>query len=249
MPTASARKKFTASESVYLSYYVKYDTSWIGSQDEEDGGPHITHFMTDAQPSDYGAPACSYLTTYSETYTLVDSPYRIYPVFAMQDCLRINSTDCTPPCDLTATTESRAIAGCNGFMEDQATGTLYTCYGAYNNGLFWRQVSTTIPKNQWVRMELYLKMNSIVGGEAVANGEMYNWVDGVLSASATNVVFRTGQYPTQKFDRFLIAPYMGPKSKATQTMWIDELTIYDGIDLVAASPAVRSGTLNRALVK
>ena len=49
------------------------------------------------------------------------------------------------------------------------------------------------------------------------------WLDGNLLMNHDNVLFRTGQFPTMKFNQFVIAPYIGDGSPVDQTLWIDDL--------------------------
>jgi len=71
-------------------------------------------------------------------------------------------------------------------------------------------------------------MNSISGGIPQANGILKYWVDGNLVINRTNMYLRTAQYVTQKFNKLLLAPYIGPPgSPIAQDLWIDNLIVAD----------------------
>jgi len=50
------------------------------------------------------------------------------------------------------------------------------------------------------------------------------YYDGVKIIEYTDLIIRTNQHATMKFNQFLIAPWID-SSPADQTMWIDDLTV------------------------
>lgn len=216
------RKKFLDTDEVYVSFYVKYSTNWTGSN--RTYHPHEFLILTNLE-GDYAGPAYTHLTAYIEHNEGI-------PLLAIQDGQNIDLTRINQ--DLTNITENRAVAGCNGTLND-GYSTL-SCYpvggGVYWNGKQWRagQVyfgDTPGPyyKNNWHRIEAYFKLNSIANGKGVADGIIRYWYDGSLIIERTNIIMRTGQYPNMKFNQFMIAPWIGDGSPIDQTMWVDDLTV------------------------
>ncbi len=59
----------------------------------------------------------------------------------------------------------------------------------------------------------------------MADGLAQYWFDGQLLINHQNVLFRTAQHPTMKFNQFVIAPYIGTGSTVAQAMWIDDVVL------------------------
>lgn len=219
------RRQFTAQNKVLVRAYLKLDANWQGLQ-ETYGGPHVMHVMGTVDGL-YDGLSYADLNTYIEFYTNVGSPYTTYTRFQMQDSERI-VTSPTPPTNLVSSTETRAVAGCNGDQGD--AGSIVSCWedgGDWFNGRIWDNTSAAVLKNEWVLVDTYMEMNTISNSVANANGKVRQWVNGTLVKSSDTVVFRTGDQPTKQFDKLILAPFMG-SSPITQTMWVDELKIYDG---------------------
>ena len=215
------RKLFTLSDSVYLSLYIKHSTSWTGSN--EDFHPHQFHFVTNMD-SVWVGPAYTYSTLYIETN-------EGEPLLALQDGKNIDPDN--KDVDLTYITEERAIAGCNGDSDGHGDGSCYSSY-PYVNGKQWRSGSIYFQdspgpyyKNDWHFIEAYFQMNSIIDGNGVADGHVKYWYDGELIIDHENVMLRTREHPTMKFNQYIAAPYMGEGSPIDQTFWVDNLTVAD----------------------
>jgi hypothetical protein len=219
----ASRHLFTESESVYLSYWVKYSANWIGS-----GVPYHPHeFLLLTNEDDrYSGLSSTHLTTY------VEHSYQNggIPVLQLQDGVNIDQTKILQ--DLTAITESRAVAGCNGNTDGFSTGCYNTGGGVFDNEKkFSSGQAAFLPnpgpgyKGDWHFVEAYFRLNTIQDAKGVANGIVRYWFDGQLEIEHTNVLFRTGTYPTMKFNQFIIAPYIGVGSPVDQTMWVDNLTV------------------------
>jgi len=218
----SMRIRFTPTESVYLSYWVKYSANWVGSGVSYH--PHEFHFITD-EDGQYIGPSATHLTTY------VEHNYQNggFPILSMQDALNIDTGRLNQ--DLSLVTENRAAAGCNGESDGYAT----SCYQSgteWRNGKQWKTTQpafTPAPgpgyKNDWHHVEAYFQLNTIQGGKGQLNGIAQYWFDGQLLIDHRNVLFRTGIHSTMKFNQFLIAPYIEVGSPVTQTMWVDDLVI------------------------
>lgn len=221
-PTAggSLRRKFTDSDSVYVSYYVKYSSNWQGSNKAYH--PHEFYLLTN-KDGDWSGLANTYLTAYIEQNEGT-------PLVAIQDGKNIDQTRINQ--NLTAVSEARGVAGCNGDSDGFGTGTCYMSGTSYVNGKDWRAgmvyfSDTAGPyyKGDWHKVEAYLQLNSIVNGKGVADGVIQYWFDGQLVLDHKNVMFRTAQNPTMKFNQFVIAPWIGDGSPVDQTFWIDNLTV------------------------
>jgi hypothetical protein len=58
------------------------------------------------------------------------------------------------------------------------------------------------------------------------DGIVRGWCDGKLVVEHTDVVLRSTDFPTMKFNQFLMAPYFGPGLLPhAQKLWIDELAV------------------------
>jgi hypothetical protein len=223
-PTAGSalRHKFQPSDSVYLSYWVKYSANWVGSQKLYH--PHEFHFLTTLDP-DWSGLSFTSLTAYVEQTGGT-------PVIQIQDGLNVDQTKIGV--NLTALTESRGVAGCNG-SSDGYPDSCYSNGTAYTNEKKWKasvQYFTDSPgafyKNDWHFVEAYVKMNSVAAGKGVNDGVVQYWFDGQLIIDRHNVLLRTGARASMQFNQFVIAPYIGDGSPITQSMWIDNLSVATG---------------------
>ncbi|MBU0846785.1 hypothetical protein KKH23_06300 [Patescibacteria group bacterium] len=225
-PGGAMRKAFSESESVYVSFYVKFEDIWRGSQ--QTYHPHLICLLSDLDGA-YDGIAYNYLNTYIETLSDIGSPYAIRPQTAIQDGKRVNTGYGTPPQDLTETTEDRSVAYCNGCLSGSDCGDVKGCYlisgSSWSSSLAWTADSSEIPKDEWVHIEAYFQMNTISGNVAQPDGIMYYYVNDEKVINKTNIVYRTNQDSTKKWDKFIIAPYIGDGSPITQSFWIDDLRV------------------------
>jgi MYXO-CTERM domain-containing protein len=226
------RHAFTATDSVYLSLHIKHSSSWVGSG--KPYHPHMFHFMTD-QNTAYVGPAYTRLTTYIEEN-------QGYPQLVMQDGQNIAESKIGQ--NLIGVTEQRSVAGCNGVPVNIGYSSV-DCYpsgaGTHMNGVAWKGPSAVFfsaAKTDWHLVEAFFKLNTISGGVGQPDGIVQYWRDGQLLIDHQNVILRTGQHPTMKFNQFLVAPYIGDGSPVDQTVWIDRLTVATGRP---GSPAKDSG--------
>ena len=221
--TGSAlRHKFTPSDSVYLKYWVKYSANWVGSQ--RPYHPHEFHFLTTLD-ADWSGLSFDRLTTYIEQNAGT-------PLIGIQDGANVDQTKIGV--NLTAVTEARGVAGCNG-SSDGYPDNCYSNGTAYVNEKKWTapaQYFTDSPgafyKNDWHLVEAYVKMNSIAAGKGVNDGVVQYWFDGQLIIDRHNVLLRTGINAAMQFNQFVIAPYIGDGSPVTQSFWIDGLLVGTG---------------------
>jgi len=219
---SALRKKFTATDSVYLGYWVKYSTNWVGSQKRYH--PHEFHFMTTAD-GDWAGLSFDHLTAYIEQNGGT-------PLLGIQDGSNVDQTRIGV--NLAAVTENRAVAGCNG-SSDGYPDNCYLAGSTYVNEKKWRAASqyfgdTPGPfyKNDWHLVEAYIKLNTISGGKGVNDGVVQYWFDGQLVIDRHDVLLRTGASPTMQFNQLVIAPYIGDGSPVTQSVWFDDLTVATG---------------------
>lgn len=229
-PYAGAmRKLFTPTESLYVSFYIKFATGWQGSQ--QAFHPHMFFVLSDLD-GDYQGMANAYLDTYIEFLSDIGSPYTIRPQLALQDAMRVNYSLGTPPNNLSSSTENRSVGYCNSPLSSGATGDCYTLGSNYWwSASTWRNATTTsIPTNAWHKVDVFFKMNSISGGVGKRDGIMQEWIDGVQVINQSDVLYRTNQDATKKFKQFVIAPYIqSPGSPVAQTFYLDNLNLWDGI--------------------
>jgi chitodextrinase len=215
------RLQFTPTDSLYVSFYVKFQSGWRGSQ--QTYHPHMFYILSNLD-SAYSALANNYLDTYIEFVSDVGSPYTIRPQIALQDSLRVNSSLGTPPNNLSSTTENRSVTYCNTPLYSGTTGDCYNS-GYWYSANEWKASTASISTNAWHHVEVYIKMNSISGSKGQPDGIMQEWVDGIKVIDHSNILYRTNQDATKKWAQFVLAPYMGDGAPITETMWIDELTV------------------------
>ena len=230
----SMRRKFTESDSVYLRYYVKYNSAWVGSQTTYH--PHEFYFLTN-KSGDWSGLASTPMTAYVEQNQRV-------PVITIQDSTNINTSGINQ--NLVSTTENRAVAGCNGSSDAYGDGTCYSSGGAYYNGKTWKPSGTTISTGAWHKVEAYLKLNSVSGGKGVADGVIQYWLDGQLIMNNKNVMFRTAQNADMKFNQMVIAPWIGDGSPIAQTFWVDDITLATAAPTTSVSVPAPAGLQLRA---
>jgi hypothetical protein len=83
-------------------------------------------------------------------------------------------------------------------------------------------------KSDWHFVEAFIRMNSVVSGKGVNDGVVQYWFDNQLVIDRHDVLLRTGTNASMKFDKLVIAPYIGDGSPVTQSLWIDSLTVGTG---------------------
>ncbi len=218
------RKLVTPTNTLYVSYYVKYSTNWVGS-----GVSYHPHeFMVlGSQDGEWDGLAFSHLATYIEQNAGI-------PRIQIQDGKNIDQSHINV--NLTNTTENRAVGGCNGSSDAFPAGACYIGDGStyYNykmwnaNSVYFQPTPGQYYMNDWHFVEVYMSLNSIQNGKGVADGLIEYWYDGTLIMQEKNVMFRTGEYPTMQFNQFLIAPYIGVGSPVDQYFWIDKLKVATG---------------------
>lgn len=220
------RKLFTPSDAVYVDFWVKYSSGYIGS--DQPYHPHEFLLLTTENDS-FAGPAFTHLTAYIEQQEGT-------PMLALQDGMNIDLSKLGT--DLNNITENRAVCGCNGNRPEEKTA-LIDCYkagqGVYWNGKAWKAdriyfQNTPGPydQTQWHHVTVFFRLNSLADNKAIPDGILRYWYDDHLIIERTNVVFRTARHPAMKFNQFIIAPWIGDGSPVDQTFWIDNLIVSTG---------------------
>ncbi|MDH3208289.1 MAG: Ig-like domain-containing protein [Gemmatimonadota bacterium] len=219
----AGRHLFDESPTLYLSYWVKYSSNWVGSGISYN--PHEFMVLTN-EDGQFTGPAFTALTMYVEH---VHETGGNVPVVSASDRRNIDQSAINQ--DLTGVTENRAANGCNG----SADGYSGACWNAGAN--FWNEKTfsaaqpyfTDAPgpayKNDWHQVEVYIELNSIQGGVGQNDGVIRYWFDGELAVDHDDVLLRTGAHPGMAFNQLMIAPYIEAGSPVAQTLWIDDLEI------------------------
>jgi len=221
------RYLFPATPTLYVSYWVKYSSNWVGS-----GRPYHPHeflVMSD-QDGDWDGLSNGWLVTY------IEHNYQNggIPRLALQDNKAINTSFGAPPINLVSITENRSTAGCNGVVESNVVTTCFNMPPWYNDKELsapqvWFQPSPGPDyKGDWNHVEVYFQLNSVVGGLGVADGVMQHWFNGTLVIDRHDILYRTGARPTIRFHQFVIAPYIGDGSPVDQYLWVDDLMVATG---------------------
>ncbi len=254
MPAGSMRHEFTATDTIYTSFWIKFATGWEGSQ--QTVHPHIICLLSDLDDTanPYSALAANYLNTYIEFHSDVfasQGDYNIYSQIDLQDEKNTNPNYGAVPNDLRAMTENRSVNQCNTPSYDGAVASCYadgvTCTSGMNcypsgtsfySANDWIATTPPVSTGAWHHIEAYMKMNSIVGGIGQTDGIMQEWMDGTQTINFSNMIYRTGQHPTMKWAQFTISPFIGNGSPVTQTMYIDSLAVYNGLPGTASSSSL-----------
>lgn len=221
------RHLFQASDSFYLSWWMKLGSSasqWIGSGVAYH--PHVLQVMTDAEPNEFTGPARPWLTIRIE-------PHDFTARISVSDGQRINIPQLGV--NLLGTATPHAVAGGNGTQDASST---YFNGPLYENNFDLNSSGNVFVNNTWHFCEVYVQMNTIVGGLPLLNGIMRYWVDGALVVSASTIELRTAQYATQKFNQLLLVPYIGVGSPASQDLWVDSLLLWTARAGESGFPAV-----------
>ena len=220
----SQRHKFTPSNSFYVSFYVKYSSNWVGSN--QPYHPHEFYALSTLD-GDYDGPSQNYLDVYLEHNYQNGGRPRI----GIQDNKSVNYSFGALPNNLIAVTENRSAGGCNGVVE---TNIYSECF---NFGSYWyndKQLTGPVTfqpnpgpgyKNDWNFVEAYFQLNTIVSGIGQADGVIQYWFNGTLIIDRHDILFRTGARPTLQFSQFLIAPYIGDGSPLDQSIFVDNLRL------------------------
>ena len=218
------RKLFTPTSSLYVSYWVKYSTNFVGS-----GRLYHPHefYILSTRDGDFDGPSSNYLNMY------IEQNYQNggIPRLIIQDNRMIDITKILV--DLTGVTENRSVAGCNGNTDGTGRTQCYQVSATeWYNAREWDAPAVAFKptagpdyKSDWNHVEVYFQLNTIVGGIGQTNGIVRYWLNGNLKIEFTNVLFRTGANPTLQFKQFIFSPYIGDGSPAAQTMWLDDLTV------------------------
>ena len=99
--------------------------------------------------------------------------------------------------------------------------------GGYN-GKFYDSKDVLFQDDGWHHVEALFKLNTLdpKADRPNADGVVRGWFDGELVIDRADVVLRSADFPTMKFNQFLLAPYFGPGLlPREQTLWIDELAV------------------------
>lgn len=235
-PMRGMRRLFTATDRLYVSYWVKYSSNYVGSG--RTYHPHEFNVLSN-QDQDWDGLTFNYLNTY------IEQNYQSggIPRVSIQDSRMIDISKIGV--NLTGVTENRSVAGCNGNADASSATQCYQATPAewYNirefngTGVAFRPTTGTDYKGNWNHVEVELQLNTVAGGIGQANGVMRYWLNGNLKMERTNVLFRTGANPNLKFRQFLFSPYIGDGSPVAQTMWVDDLVLATSRDSTVAPPA------------
>jgi hypothetical protein len=102
---------------------------------------------------------------------------------------------------------------------------------------YWYDTGYTLPKGEWVKLGAHLKINTV----GQSDGELTLYANDVKVHEETEVAYRT--VSSIHFNTLAIAPWIGDGSPQSQTMYMDELKIYDGYtDATPSTARTQLGT-------
>src|SRR5262249_16128082 len=106
--------------------------------------------------------------------------------------------------------------------------------GTWYSSRSWRSPSAFVDaagpqyKGDWHFVEVYFQMNTVSGGQGVADGKI-RWVqDGKTLVSHDHPLMRAGAHANLRFSQFAMLPYIGDGSPVAQTYWVDDLVVATG---------------------
>ncbi len=213
------RHLFEETDSVYISFYIKYSKNWQGSKSYS--GASGIALLTN-KDTEWAGPGYNSFSVHVQQ----DSGK---PIVYMNDAKNIDESNIDV--DLTDITEYRAVAGCNGDCDGYGVGECYQGSTYHSNYKPFKKENTYFQdnpgkyyKNDWHFIEMYLKLNSISNNKGVADGIIKYWYDEELIMHYDHVMFRTAEHADMKINQIIMAPYIGT-SPVDQSYWIDNLTI------------------------
>ncbi len=217
------RRKIAATDSVYVSFWLKTSSNWVGSGVAYH--PHLLFLMTNLD-GDYSGFYDSHKSAWIELWGLK-------PRVGFNDSLSIDTSNINV--NLCNVSENRATDGCNGFCDSH----IWDATACYNSGGWYngREVTSSLAMtpNAWHHYEYYTKMNTISGGKGVNDGILQVWLDGQEIVNFTDLIIRTGQYPTAQWTQIALSPYIGDGSPIDQYLWIDNLTVSTSLPAVTTA--------------
>lgn len=212
---------FTPTDSIMLSYWVKYSSNWQGSGDPFH--PHEFLIMTTLSPPFVG-PGFVELGAYVEHN--VENGVGI-PMIRAQDSENIDQSQINV--DLIGITENRSVHGCNG-SPNAATITSLDCYASgsiFLNGAGWSPPASSIniTDGQWHFVEAFFTLNTITNGIGNSDGYILYRVDNQVIMDFPSVMLRTGEHPTMQFNQLFVGFYIGSGSPIAQSVAVDDLKL------------------------
>jgi hypothetical protein len=112
--------------------------------------------------------------------------------------------------------------------KDQPHGLTQGPLGGGYNAMVYDSEEVLFDDDRWHCVEALFQLNSLdlKADKPNADGIVRGWFDDKLVIDRTNVVLRSTNFPTMKFNQFLLTPYFGPGLLPhAQTLWIDELAV------------------------
>jgi hypothetical protein len=237
--SGAGRHLFTPTDKIYISYWVKYSTNYVGSG--VGYHPHEWNILTN-EDWEYQGPADTYLTTYIE-----QNAGR--PILALQDsknvdpnCILLNNDSfvgCNGDFSTYAFDENRSACSCNGlighldrrdcFVSAGSSHGYYSSRAWAADSIYFRNTPGPYYKNDWHFIEAYFELNTIENGIGIPNGKIRYWYDGQILIYSDSILLRTGAHPDMMFNQLFYGGYIGVGSPVDQTWWVDDLTLADGI--------------------
>jgi hypothetical protein len=99
--------------------------------------------------------------------------------------------------------------------------------GGYNGQMF-GSADELFTDDAWHCVEAQFRLNTLdlKADKPNTDGIVRGWFDGKLVIEQTNVILRSTDFPTMKFNQFLMAPYFGPGLLPhAQKLWMDEIVV------------------------
>ena len=96
------------------------------------------------------------------------------------------------------------------------------------NGMLYDSQEVLFTDDKWHCVEAHFKLNSLDLAQDRPNGDgmVRAWFDGRLVVEHRDVILRSTDFPSMRFNQFLLMPYFGSGLlPQAQKLWIDELVV------------------------
>ena len=221
--TGAMRAEFTEPVTEFtLDYDVRFEHIWTSSF------LNGLFYIAESQDGTFWSVHVSNCSVYS-AFIIDDGS--IYLRSTLQDRERVNINHGTPPVDLRGVTENRAASACNtpysassfegGICEETSISGIYRSM-SFADG--YKEIS----RNDWFRIRMYCKMNTITSNIGNFDGILRMYVNKELVFFSDEVLYRAGNFPNTRWDKIAFAPFISGGSPIDQTMWIRNAKVYHG---------------------
>jgi len=220
------RHAITNSDEVYISFWIRHSANYVGASPLT-YHPHLMNLLSDADHAlagGYTGGADAYLNFYIEEHYASGVKLRLI----VQDSRRIDNT----AIGYDPGGEDVSVGGANGNRDGTGVVDYYEDGAAttgWVNAKYWDSdvILDDTEKQNWHKYEIYIRLNSVVGGVAQYDGQIWARLDGAYVLNLPSLYLRSGDSPVTGFQQFTYLPFT-EYSSVNQYIYVDELEISAG---------------------